>query len=107
VRVWLENGYSRPEGQSLLGATYFRSRDFKASCNDLSLRKTGNCFMAISTSREKLGYCKKRPVYAVVYAVAKNDKITIKRQTLSHCDVTDDIIVVWRKRYNQISFGKL
>jgi len=37
----IENAYSRPEGQLLLGGEFLRSRGFKTSCNDLSLRKTG------------------------------------------------------------------
>jgi len=33
---------------------FLRSRGFKTSCNDLSLRKNGHYFMAICNSGEKL-----------------------------------------------------
>ena len=51
---YTENAYSRPGGQSLLEATVLRSRGFKTTCNDLSLRKTGDWFMAICASGENL-----------------------------------------------------
>ena len=36
---YIENAYSRPENQLLLGVTdFFRSRGFKTSCNYLSFR---------------------------------------------------------------------
>jgi len=38
------------------GRQFLRSRDFKINCNDFSLRKTSNKFMAICAYGEKLLY---------------------------------------------------
>jgi len=47
------------------GRQFLRSCGFKTSRNDISLRRTGNFYMANCVSLSEKSYFKKRPVYAV------------------------------------------